>query len=49
VQHALGVEALLSRGVWELTSSLRGVYELDRRPGEDAFNLNLALGARYSM
>lgn len=49
VQHALGVEALLSRGAWELTSSLRGVYEFNRRPGEDAFNLNLALGAKYAM
>jgi hypothetical protein len=49
VVHGLGAEAVVFRGGWELTGGLTGVYELDRYPGGDAFNLNASVQVRIGM
>jgi hypothetical protein len=49
VVHGLGAEAVVFRGGLELTGGLAGVYELDRYPGGDAFNLNASVQVRIGM
>lgn len=46
VTHALGVERVLFVRGAELTGGVRGVWELNRDFGADAFNLNATLGLR---
>ncbi|HET7462518.1 MAG TPA: capsule assembly Wzi family protein [Longimicrobium sp.] len=46
VTHALGVERVLFVRGAELTGGVRGVWELNRDFGDDAFNLNATLAVR---
>lgn len=46
VIHSLGGEAVLFRGGLDATVGVRGSWNLNRRPGGDAFNLTTELGLR---
>ncbi|MGH7529236.1 MAG: capsule assembly Wzi family protein [Gemmatimonadales bacterium] len=48
VQHALSVERLAFRGRYDLLARVTAVYEFHRNFGDDAFNLNLIVGARIA-
>ena len=49
VQQALGAEALVFRGRWELTGRVAGVYDFNRNFGEDVFgtSASLSVAARF--
>ena len=46
VTHALGVNALLFAGRFDVTAGVTGVYEFNRYEAGNAFNLNVVLGLR---
>jgi hypothetical protein len=46
VLNGVGVEALLFRRGLEITTGVRGVYEINRNFGSDAFNLNATMQVR---
>lgn len=49
VMHSLGAEAVAFRGRVDWFARLRGGLEMNRRPGEDVFNLTAAVGVRAGL
>ena len=49
IVHALGLNALLFAGRWDLEAGLRGVYEFNRNFTDDVFNLNVVAGLRAAL